>query len=180
MCPSALDNILELFFLLLCSLNQGLKGWKELPHSYLCSSNVHCSGECVVGGLPHVHVIIGVNRLLASSLPAQNLDGTVGYDLVHIHVGLGAASCLPYSQGELISHLSVQDLVAGLHYGILLLFCKLSCIKIGQSRCLLKDSKSPDHIRRYLLCPDLKVFQRPLSLGSPVCTGGNFNLSHGI
>ena len=52
--------------------------------------NMHRCGECIVRGLPHVAMIIGVHRVLRSDRATQHLDRTVRDDFVGVHVGLGA------------------------------------------------------------------------------------------
>ena len=51
--------------------------------------DVHGGGVGVVTALGLVHVVIGMDRRLAAQLSAQQLDGSVGDDLVGVHVGLG-------------------------------------------------------------------------------------------
>ena len=68
--------------------------------------DMHGGGESVVGTLGHVDMVVGVKKLF----PCQ-LVSAVGNDLVHIHIGLGAASRLPYRQGEVAGKLSFPDLL---------------------------------------------------------------------
>lgn len=49
------------------------------------SSNMHHSREAVVTRLTHVHVVIGMD-LLAANLPSEDLDGSIGDDLIGVHV----------------------------------------------------------------------------------------------
>ena len=51
--------------------------------------DVHGGGVGVVAALRLIHVIVGMDRGLAAQLSAQQLDGSVGDDLVGVHVGLG-------------------------------------------------------------------------------------------
>ena len=51
--------------------------------------DVHGGGVGVVTALRLVHVIIRMDRGLAAQFSAQQLDGSVGDDLVGVHVGLG-------------------------------------------------------------------------------------------
>jgi hypothetical protein len=72
-----LDNIFEF---------AGFRGYGivELPHrGYQLllhgggGGNVHRGWECVVRGLRHVHVVVGMNRLLAALFAAGQFDGAV-------------------------------------------------------------------------------------------------------
>ena len=64
--------------------------------------DVHGGGVGVIAALALVDVVIGVDRGLAAQLPAQQLDGSVGDDLVCVHVGLGAGARLPDDEGEVV------------------------------------------------------------------------------
>ncbi len=76
--------------------------------------DVHGGGERIVGGLRHVDVVIGMNRLLRSQFAARQFDGAVGDDLVDVHVGLRATAGLPDAQRELFVEFAGYDFVGGL------------------------------------------------------------------
>ena len=63
--------------------------------------DVHRGRERVVGRLAHVHVIVGMHRLLGAQRAADQLDAPVGDHLVDVHVRLGARAGLPHVQREL-------------------------------------------------------------------------------
>ena len=65
----------------------------------------------VVGALPIVDVVIGVDRFLGAHHSTQHLDASIGDDFVDIHVGLGATASLPHHQGEVIVQLPVNHLL---------------------------------------------------------------------
>ena len=73
--------------------------------------DVHRGRERVVGGLRHVHVVVGVDRRLRAELAARHLDGAVGDDLVDVHVGLGARAGLPDVQREVVVERAGDHLV---------------------------------------------------------------------
>jgi hypothetical protein len=75
---------------------------------YCC--DVHGRGEGVVRGLRHVHVVVGVHGLFGAEFTAKELDGTVGDDLVHVHVALGAGTGLEDDEGELVNQFAGDDL----------------------------------------------------------------------
>ncbi len=91
-----------------------LDRWNQsVLHSFR-RRDVHGRGERVVRRLRHVDVIVGMDRLLRSHLAAGNFDRAVGDDLVHVHVGLGAAAGLPDAERELIIQLAGDDFVGRL------------------------------------------------------------------
>ena len=76
----------------------------------LGGGDVHGRREGVVGGLRHVHVVVGMDRGLGTHHAAVELDGPVGDDLVGVHVGLGPAAGLPDAQREVVVELAVGHL----------------------------------------------------------------------
>ena len=74
------------------------RGWSSASPS----GDVHSGGERVVAGLAHVHVVVGVDRLLGAERAADQLDAPVGDDLVHVHIGLGPRPGLPHIQREFL------------------------------------------------------------------------------
>jgi hypothetical protein len=115
-----------------------VQGRKERSVDFSDSGNVHGSGETkskgilsglaishfrrpnlrVVGTLRHVDVVVGMNRLLAAQFSAQDLDGSVGDDLVDVHVGLSTRTGLENDQGEVVDKLARDDLVSGVADGL--------------------------------------------------------------
>ena len=89
------------------------EAFHQLQHSHLTRG-----GDDVVGGLGHVDVIIGVYNAVVALLAAQNLDGTVGYHFVHIHVIGGSCAALDGVGDELIRKLAGKDFVTGLYDGV--------------------------------------------------------------
>lgn len=47
--------------------------------------------------LGHVHMIIGVNRMLSAHRSPQQLDGSVTDDFIYVHICLGSWACLPHN-----------------------------------------------------------------------------------
>ena len=64
--------------------------------------DVHGRGVCVIAALALVHMVVRVDWCLAAQLTPEHLDGSVGDDLVGVHVGLGAGACLPDHQREVV------------------------------------------------------------------------------
>ena len=91
---------------------QGSDGRNDLVDDGFGPGDVHRGGEGVVGGLRPVDVVVGVHGRLAAEHAAGHLDGAVGDDLVGVHVGLCARSCLPNAQREVVVELAVDDLLS--------------------------------------------------------------------
>ena len=112
---SDLDDIAEFFGLGRNGVVHRLDSGNQGVLHPLRGRDVHGGGERVVGGLRHVDVVIGMNRLLRSQFAARQFDGAVGDDLVDVHVGLGAAAGLPDTQRELVVEFAGDDFVGRLH-----------------------------------------------------------------
>ena len=109
-----LDDILELVRLGLDGIAEEGDGGDEALVYLDGGGDVHGGGEGVVGGLGHVDVVVRVDGLLGTELASEELNRTVGDDLVDVHVGLGAGTGLPDDQGEVVEELTLNDLVGGL------------------------------------------------------------------
>ncbi len=59
-------------------------------------------------------MVIGMYRLV-TKLAASHFNGSVGNDLIGIHVALGAAASLPNNQGEMVQQLALCHLCCCLH-----------------------------------------------------------------
>lgn len=137
-----LDDLLESLLLLLHGVLEAAEGRKELLLNLENGGNVHGSREGVVGGSGHVDVVVGVDRLLGAHGTAQNLDSTVGDDLVGVHVGLGTGTGLPDDQREVVVELAGCDLSGGLLDGLAELFV---CAERGVSTELVMLCKDVGH-----------------------------------
>mmetsp|Transcript_14097 Transcript_14097/g.42519 ORF Transcript_14097/g.42519 Transcript_14097/m.42519 type:complete len:557 (-) Transcript_14097:154-1824(-) len=169
-----LDDVLELLCLPVQCLLQMLKARQQTAVDFLHGSNVHHSGEGVVGALALIHMVIWVHHGLVAKLAAQDLHGAVGNDLIGIHVALGAAAGLPDDQGEVVQQLSIGHLRRCLDNGFADLGIKVTGLHIHLRRSPLLDTKSPhDRLRHDLTSSaNLEVLQRSLSLCPPVPVSG--------
>ena len=70
--------------------------------------DMQSGGEGIVGALRQIDMVVGMEQRLPSLGVAH-----VGDDLVAVHVGLGAAACLPDRQGKLFCQLPGPDGLAG-------------------------------------------------------------------
>jgi hypothetical protein len=59
-------------------------------------------------------VVVGVDGLLGAHLASEDLNGTVGDNLVGVHVGLSAGTGLPDDEREVVKELALGDLSGSL------------------------------------------------------------------
>ena len=141
--------------------------------------NVHGCGEGVVGGLGHIHIVIGMQQLFA-----QNGVAPAGNDLVGVHIGLGAGAGLPDHQREMIGQLPVNHLIRGLADGIPLLFGHLLRAELGVclGRGLFQDAEGVNDLPGHGLLADAdgKILMRALGLGAPIFVGRHLHLPHRV
>ena len=113
-------------------------------HHLLDGSNVHGRWEGVIARLAHVDVVIWVNRLLRAKFTASHLNGTVGDDLVDVHVRLSSRTGLPDAEGEFgwvepISHFS-----GGSNDEVSLFWGQLAEVAVHFGRGKLQDAEGSD------------------------------------
>lgn len=62
-------------------------------------------------------MIIWVNQF-GAKLATKNFNGTIGYNLVCVHIRLSSRTSLPDNKGEVFVELALDDLVRSLDNGI--------------------------------------------------------------
>ena len=82
------------------------------------SRNVHGCREGIVRRLPHVDMVVWVNRFFAAFFAAQQFDGAIGNHLIHIHIGLCARTRLPHHQWKLVVPFACLNFLRHAHNGI--------------------------------------------------------------
>ena len=70
------------------------------------AGNVHGSRECIIGALALVHVVVGMDAAV------DKLVAPVRQHFVDVHIGLRAASGLPYGQRKLIVPLTFKHFIS--------------------------------------------------------------------
>ena len=110
-CAAYLDQILPTCRLGRERLVEPLELRQQLVMDLLHRRDVHGGGKAVVRRLPHVDVVVGMDRLFGADLAAEDLDSAIGDDLVHVHVGLGAGAGLPHHQREIAGEPTLDDLI---------------------------------------------------------------------
>ena len=131
-------------------------------------SDVHGGGESVVRRLPHVAVIIGVNRALAALLAGENLVRAAGDHLVGVHVRLGAGAGLPHHQRELVGQRAVDHLARGLHDRLADPRIEHAELHVGLGRRKLLDAQRAHQRGRHALAADREIDNRTLRLRAPM------------
>ena len=140
---------------------------------------MHGSREGIIGGLAHIHIVIGMQDPAAGDFISAG-----GKDLVHVHVALGAGTGLPDHQREMPVQLSGKYLVRRSADGSRLFIGHLRRFQLpvsaGSSG--LQHRKGADDLLRHRLPadPDGEVVAAPLRLGSPVFIRRHADLSQGI
>src|SRR5690606_23934866 len=94
-----------------------MEGWQYLLYDFLIACDVHSGRKSIVGRLRFIHIVIGMKDFLGIRQGTTlKYMSPVGYDFIHIHIGLGTTPGLPYDQWKLIVPLSFQDLIGDLIY----------------------------------------------------------------
>src|SRR5262249_8592653 len=116
-----------------------------------------------------------MDRRLASQRCARELAAAVGYDFVHVHVELSAASRHPDVQREHVVMLARKNLVAGLSNECELLIAEPLAGVIGGRRGFLQNGIRGDHLTWNEVLADAEMLERTLSLRAPELVGGHLN-----
>ena len=152
----------------------------EPLHHLAGSGHVHGGREGVVGALRLVHMVIGVNRMLAAARPAQKLVGTTRDHFVGVHVGLGARAGLPNDQRKLVVMPTFGHFPCCRLDGLRQLALKVSepCV---HPRCRPLDvTERMDERGRHPLAADGKVLDGSLRLRAPVALAGNLDRTEAV
>src|SRR3989344_3230301 len=161
--------------------------WDQALVYFFDSGDMHGRGENVIGRLGLVDVIVGVDECLTPSqrepighLAAGHLDRAVGNNLIDVHVGLGATSCLPDRKREMAAELVVNDLLRGADDKRRLFLGQQAQFHVGLGRRFFDDPQRADQDRLEMFCSDLKVDQRPRRLGAVIFIRRDIDLPHTI
>ena len=161
-------------------VTQGGHGRNDLVNDGFCSGDVHRGGEGVVGRLRPVDVVVGVHGRLAAEHAAGHLDGTVGDDLVGVHVGLRARAGLPHAQREMVVELPVDDLLGRSGNQVTDRGVQLAKGDVRARRGLLEDAKGADDATGHGVLTDVEVDQRAGGLAAVVPVRRNLEFAHGV
>ena len=136
---------------------------------------MHGGWEGVVRALGLVAVIVRVQQLLA-----RNFVAAVCNDLVHIHIGLGAAAGLPDCEREVAAELARANFFADGGNELCLLLVQNAEAAVCESGRFLQIGKGGDNFGGNFLIPDFKVLEASLCLRAPELVCGDFDFPHRI
>ena len=142
--------------------------------------NVHGCREGVVGRLRHIHVVVGVYGIFRAEDSARDFNGAIGDDLVHVHVGLGAAASLPDTQRELFVQFALDDFVRRLDNQFCLVGWQLPQILVHQGCRFFENAEGADQLRRHGVAADVEMKQGTLGLRSPINVSRNLDFAHAV
>ena len=112
--PADLDDGVELDAFGLEERVQIVERWHQLLANTFERGDMNSRRDHVVGRLPHVDRVVGVDGGLTAPLTGELLVGDAGDHLVGVHVRRGAGACLKDVDDKLIVMLTVGDGLRGL------------------------------------------------------------------
>ena len=136
---------------------------------------MHRCWKCVIGTLGHIDMVIGMKEFF----PCHFIP-TICNHFIEIHIGLGAASCLPYNQRKLSIQFTCQNLVANLTNIITTFLIHFADFKICHGCGFFQNGKGTNDFCRHFFCTDFKIFIAALCLRSPIYICGHLYLPHRI
>ena len=151
--------------------------------------NMNRGGKRVVGALPHVDVVVRMDRLLHfEAISTGGFDRSIRNDLIAIHIAGGSRSGLENINREFAVEPAGNDFLGGVQHRINLLSVEWVLAGAGQfSKIPVRDPAGPfDQTHRlnhfWSQCPTRyrKVLDRSLSLCAIVGLSGNLNITHRI
>ena len=184
-----LDDLVPLLGLVGQHAVQPLKRRDQVLFDRRGHGHVDRRGKHVVGALPHVDVIVGMDRLFGlQPIAAQQLDGPVADHLVGVHVARRARAGLKDVDRELVVELAVGHFAAGRQQGLDLLGVERVLAGAGQlAQVAIGDAAANFTSPRPWInaggsCqPEIgKVFDGPLRLRTVIGLGRHADLAHRI
>jgi len=137
-------------------------------------------GENVVARLSQIDMIIRMNRFVNPLLAPQNHIGSIGDDLVGIHVGGGSGARLKDIENKLVVPSPLHDLLGGLLNGSCLPSFQKPKLKVCPRGSKLDEAKGINHFPPESPATDRKIFNRPLGLGPVVSPSWDPDRPHGV
>ena len=125
-------------------------------------------------------MVVGMYDAVIALLSAQDLDGTIGNDLIGIHIDGGAGTALDLIADKLIVEFSLHDLAAGLADGFADIFTDDLVVIIGQGAGHLDLRQAFDKLRQQGPSGNMKIFVSSQRLHSVISIRRNFSFSDRI
>ena len=174
-----LEHVVKLVRLAVELSAQGLEALleraKQVEHRKLASG-----GNDIVGGLSHVHMVVGMHCRIVAQRVAQHLAGTVRKNLVHVHICACTSATLDIVDNELIGKASGHDLFASSDDSRGLLRLKAASRSVGNGRGLLHQGKVADEHRVHRLASNGEVAMRTQRLHAIVGIDRNIHLANRV
>jgi hypothetical protein len=142
--------------------------------------HVHGRGEHIVGRLPNVHVVMGVDAAAIAWPGTQQGRCAVGQHLVHVHVALRSRARLPHRQGEGIVVQAGQHFFGSAGNRLGLGAVKQAQLGVDGGSGLLDPGHGHQQGMGHALGRDLEVLQRTLGLRAPQRRIVHGHLAHGV
>ena len=162
-----LDDVFEFFALGFEAFGQVDEGFIE-DAGFVHEAHLDGGGEYIVRGLGHVAVVIGRNDIIPSPRVAENFQGPVAEDFIHIHVDGSAGTALDGIQRELVVHLSADYIIRCFHNGAADGLIHAAGFHIGEAGCFLHSSHGLNEIRIQVGTGNLEIFLSPHGLNSVI------------
>ena len=142
--------------------------------------NVHGSWKRIVGGLPFVDMIVGVDRGFASEDTSCVFDGSIGDDFVCVHIGLCPGSGLPNPKWEMSIKIPLHDFLARINDPVSDFPVKDAKVSICSCCCNLEDTKSTNQRTWHNIFTNVEIDQRTCSLTAIVGITRHLHFPHRI
>ena len=140
------EDLAEIIFLLLKAFLERSQGIGQVS-DLIYGSDTNGRRVYIVGGLGHIHIIEGMDMVISTMLFSQGLQGFVGNDLVHVHIGRGTGTTLEGVGYEGITSVFQEKEITGCHNGIGFFCCQKATGLIGHGTGFFYGDHGGDQIR---------------------------------
>ena len=128
----------------------------------------------------HVHVVIGVNRRLASQRCSSKLRAAIRNHLIHIHVELRPAARHPDMQRKHVVMPAGKNLITDLDNQVAALLIEPLLPVVDDGGGFLEDGVRIDHLARHQIGTNAEMLERTLRLCTPEFAGRNIDFAQTV
>ena len=176
---AGLDDVPELSGLGIKGGLGALEGGDEIGLDFGKGREVHCCGDDVVGGLALVYVVVGMDDT-GADVASHDLGGSVGDDLVGVHISRGAGAGLEDVEDEMVVKLAVDDFLGGLDDGVFLVGFQQAEAGVDLGGGELYQAEGSDEGTGEPQVTDGEVEDGPHGRSAVVGVGGDLHRAHGV